>query len=95
MSSPPTSPEFDPDDPLFRPISFKEAMELTGRSDDTINRWITQGHLRVVHLKDPPEDALIEREVVDTALQKRRDARRGRPRPKHAEQSPRDDDTSA
>lgn len=74
-------PEFDPDDPLFRPISVRDAMRLTGRSDDTINRWIRQGHLRVVHLADPPEDALIEREVVETAKRKRRDARRGRPRP--------------
>jgi hypothetical protein len=80
-----TRPEFDPDDPLFRPISIRQAMELTRRSDDTINRWIKDGHLRVIHLKDPPEDALIEREVVDTALQKRKDAHRGRPRPKRAE----------
>jgi hypothetical protein len=39
----------------------------------------------VVRLKDPPEDALIEREVVDTALAKRKAARRGRPRPKRGE----------
>lgn len=77
-----TKPEFDPDDPLFRPISIKQAMELTRRSDDTINRWIKNGHLRVIHLKDPPEDVLIEREVVDTALAKRRAARQGRPRPR-------------
>ena len=80
-----TRPEFDPDDPLFRPLTIKQAMELTRRSDDTINRWIKEGHLRVIHLKDPPEDVLIEREVVDTALQKRRDARRGRPRAKRGE----------
>lgn len=87
--------EFDPDDPLFRPISFAEAMKITGRSDDTINRWIKEGHLRVVRLKQPPEDALIEREVVDTAIEKRRAARRGRPRPKSTEQRPGDDDASA
>lgn len=78
-------PEFDPDDPLFRPLTLKQAMELVGRSDDTINRWIKEGHLRVIHLKDPPEDAVIMREVVDTALQKRRDAHRGRPRPKRSD----------
>lgn len=77
-----TPVEFDPDDPLFRPISVADAMRLTGRSGDTIDRWIRQGHLRVVRLQDPPEDALIEREVVDTALAKRRAARQGRPRPK-------------
>jgi hypothetical protein len=80
-----TRPEFDPDDPLFRPLTLKQAMELVGRSDDTINRWIKQGHLRLIHLKDPPEDAVIMREVVDTALQKRQDAHRGRPRPKRGE----------
>lgn len=90
-----STPEFDPDDPLFRPISIRDAMELTGRSDDTINRWITQGHLRVVRLKDPPEDALIEREVVDTAIRKRRAARRGRPRPKRADKPPEGDSGSA
>jgi len=52
-----TAVEFDPDDPLFRPISIADAMRLTRRSDDTINRWIKQGHLRVVRLADPPEDA--------------------------------------
>jgi hypothetical protein len=80
-----TTPEFDPEDPLFRPISMRAAMDLTGRSDDTLNRWIRQGHLRVVRLSDPPEDVLIEREVVDAALAKRRAARQGRPRPKRGE----------
>lgn len=78
-------PEFDPDDPLFRPISIADAMRLTGRSKDTIDRWIREKALRVVRLQDPPEDALIERELVDTALAKRRAARRGRPRPKRGE----------
>ena len=81
--------EFDPDDPLFRPISIADAMRLTGRSKDTIDRWIKEKALRVVRLSDPPEDALIEREVVDTEYRKRLAARRGRPRRK------RDDDTVA
>lgn len=87
--------EFDPEDPLFRPISIKEAMELTGRSRDTIDRWIKEKALRVVRLERPAEDALIEREVVDTALRKRRDARRGRPRPKRDERTQVDGDASA
>lgn len=76
------SREFDPEDPLFRPISIADAMRLTGRSKDTIDRWIKQGHLRVVRLDQPPEDVLIEREVVDTEYRKRLAARQGRPRPK-------------
>lgn len=87
--------EFDADDPLFRPISIQEAMALTGRSRDTIDRWIREKALRVVHLERPPEDMLIEREVVDTALRKRRDARRGRPRPKRSEAPAEDGDASA
>ena len=82
-----TPVEFDPEDPLFRPISIAEAMRLTDRSWDTIDRWIKEKALRVVRLKDPPEDVLIEREVVDTALATRRAARQGRPRPKCDEAS--------
>lgn len=87
--------EFDPDDPLFRPISIAEAMALTSRSWDTIDRWIKAGHLRVVKLKDPPEDALIEREVVDTEYEMRMRARQGRPRPKRSESSREEPDASA
>lgn len=87
--------EFDPDDPLFRPISIKDAMRLTGRSKDTIDRWIKQGHLRVVRLEQPPEDALIEREVVDTEYEKRLARRRGRPRPKQSDLSSDGGDGSA
>lgn len=90
-----SAPEFDPDDPLFRPISVAEAMRLTGRSRDTIDRWIRQKALRVVRLADPPQDALIEREVVDTALRKREDARRGRPRAKRGEDGSAPSDVSA
>lgn len=87
--------EFDPDDPLFRPLSIRDAQALTGRSRDTIDRWIKAGHLRVVKLQDPPEDALIEREVVDTEYEMRRRARQGRPRPKRSEPVGADPDESA
>jgi hypothetical protein len=87
--------EFDPDDPLFRPISVADAMALTNRSKGTIDRWIKQGHLRVVRLKDPPQDALIEREVVDTEHSKRLAAHQGRPRPKRGEGESEGPDESA
>lgn len=69
----------DPTDPLFRPISIADAMARTGRSRRTLDRWIHDGKLRVVRLDNPPEEVLIERDVV--ALEKAcRDARgRGRP----------------
>lgn len=87
--------EFDPDDPLFRPISIADAMRLTGRSKDTIDRWIREKALRVVRLSDPPEDALIEREVIDTEYRKRQAARQGRPRPKQGESPQAGGDASA
>jgi len=69
----------DPDDPLCRPISIADAMARTGRSRRTIDRWIHDGQLRVVRLKDPPEDVLIEREVVNLEKARRDARRRGRP----------------
>jgi excisionase family DNA binding protein len=76
----------DPNDPLLRPLTIKQAMELTGRGKRTIDRWIQQGRLRKVRLGgDPPEEVLIEREVLDAERATRRAARQGRPRPKAAQ----------
>ncbi len=75
--------KLDPDDPLLRPLTIKQAMELTGRSERTIDRWIHDGRLRKVRLNgDPPQEVLIEREVLEVERATRRAARRGRPRPK-------------
>lgn len=76
----------DPNDPLLRPLTIKQAMELTGRSERTIDRWIHDGRLRKVRLGgDPPQDVLIEREVLETERATRRAARQGRPRAKTAD----------
>lgn len=85
-----STPAFDRDDPLLRPLTIKQAMELTGRSKRTIDRWIQDGRLRKVRLKDtaPPQDVLIEREVLETERATRRAARRGRPRPKSIDTPP-------
>jgi excisionase family DNA binding protein len=78
-----SSQGFDRDDPLLRPLTIKQAMELTGRSDRTIDRWIQQGRLRKVRLGgNPPEDVVIERELLEVERATRQAARRGRPRPK-------------
>jgi hypothetical protein len=69
----------DPADPLCRPISIADAMARTGRSRRTIDRWIHDGQLRVVRLENPPEDVLIEREVVTLEKARRDGRRRGRP----------------
>jgi excisionase family DNA binding protein len=79
-------PGFDRDDPLLRPLTIKQAMELTGRSDRTIERWIHDGRLRKVVLQgDPPQQVLIEREVLEVERATRRSARQGRPRHKGIE----------
>jgi len=78
-----TTPGFDRDDPLLRPLTIKQAMELTGRSDRTIERWIHDGRLRKVTLQgDPPQQVLIEREVLEVERATRQASRRGRPRAK-------------
>lgn len=69
----------DPNDPLCRPISIADAMARTGRSRRTIDRWIHDGQLRVVRLDNPPEDVLIEREVVTLEKARRDGQRQGRP----------------
>lgn len=86
-----TAEGFDRDDPLLRPLTIRQAMELTGRSDRTIERWIHDGRLRVIKLKgDPPQDVLIEREVLEVERATRRASRQGRPRPKNTD-TPSDD----
>lgn len=76
------SPRYDPNDPLFRPLSIKEAMRLTGRSERTIERWIHDGRLRTVRLKDPPETVVVERDVLEVERATRRAAQQGRPGPR-------------
>lgn len=71
----------DPADPLFRPISVKRAMAITGRSRRTIDRWIRDGHLRTVQLQDPPEEVLVEREVVQVEKAMRDSLRQSQAQP--------------
>lgn len=79
-----STPAFDRDDPLLRPLTIKQAMELTGRSKRTIDRWIQDGRLRKVRLPaipgEMPEDVLVEREVLEAERDTRQAAHRGRPR---------------
>ncbi len=87
-----SEPGFDRDDPLLRPLTIKQAMELTGRSDRTIERWIHDGRLRKVTLPgDPPQEVLIERQVLEVERATRRAARQGRPRPKKTDTPPDDE----
>lgn len=85
----------DRDDPLLRPLTIKQAMELTGRSERTIDRWIHDGRLRKVRLKDPPQDVVIERQLLEVERATRRAARQGRPRPKAGDTPHGGDDVDA
>lgn len=71
--------EIDPTDPMFRPVSIEQAMQITGRSRRTLDRWIHDGRLRVVRLDNPPEDVVIEQQLVDLEKETRDAQRRGRP----------------
>jgi excisionase family DNA binding protein len=91
-----TTPGLDRDDPLLRPLTIKQAMELTGRSNRTIDRWIQDGRLRKVKLGgDPPQEVLIEREVLEAERATRQASRRGRPRPKVGDTPPAADGVDA
>jgi hypothetical protein len=62
-------------DRLCVPIPVAEIVQHIRRSQRTIDRWIKDGHLRVIHLQNPPENVVIKRDLVD--LEKRmRDASR-------------------
>lgn len=38
-------PVLDPDDPLLKPLTMREVMEITGRSRRTIERWVAEKRL--------------------------------------------------
>lgn len=71
---------FDRDDPLYTPLTIRQAMELTGRSRKTIDSWIKDGRLRVVKLKDPAQRAVITGELLEVEVKAWRAGRMGRPR---------------
>lgn len=91
----------DPTDPMFKPVTIKQALEITGRSRRTLERWVEQGHLtryeqqyrrRTVVLFNEDELAGVEKERNDAAIENRDRIRRrgGRPGPR----TPADDFTT-
>lgn len=80
----------DPMDPMFKPVTVKQALEITGRTRRTLERWVEQGHLtkyeqqyrrRVVVLFNEDELTGVEKERNDAAIENRDRIRRrgGRP----------------
>jgi len=75
----------DPDDPMFKPVTIKQALEITGRTRRTLERWVEQGRLtkyeqqyrrQVVVLFNEDELTTVEKERNDAALKNRDRIRR-------------------
>lgn len=86
-----TTSRIDPGDPLFRPLTIKQALEATGRTRRTLERWVQDGRLtkyeethrrKVVVIFNEAELAEIEKERSDAAIENHDRIRRrgGRPR---------------
>ena len=80
--------DFDPNDPLFKPLTMTQVLELTGLHKRTVQKWVAAGRLRTIRLDHPPETVMIKREVLELERETREAARRGRPRPKRGDAPP-------
>jgi hypothetical protein len=89
----------DPGDPMFKPVTIKQALEITGRTRRTLERWVEQGRLtkyeqqyrrQVVVLFNEDELTTVEKERNDAALENRDRIRRrgGRPGPRKSPGEP-------
>ncbi len=94
-----TTPSIDPTDPLFKPLTFEQVLEITERKRRTVEKWVAAGKLTayevkhrrtVVRLFNEDEVTAVEKEMSDAALANRARirARGGRPGPR---KSPRRD----
>jgi hypothetical protein len=89
----------DPDNPMFKPVTIKQALEITGRSRRTLERWVEEKHLTkyeqqhrrtVVVLFNENELTRVEKERSDAAIENRDRIRRrgGRPGPRKSPGEP-------
>lgn len=69
----------DPNDPLFRPVSINQAMEITGRSRDTIERWVRQKRITRYEVQHGRRVLVFNELEVIEAEKAVRDSPRGRP----------------
>jgi len=85
-----SSDYFDPYDPLCKPLTIKQAQEVTGRTRRTLERWVQDGLLtkyerqnqrRVVILFNEAQVTEVEKRQSDAARENRDRIRRrgGRP----------------
>jgi hypothetical protein len=85
--------EIDPTNPMFKPITIKEALEITGRTRRTLERWVADGQLTkyeranrrtTVVLFNEDDVTRIEKERSDAQFANRERIRQrgGRPGPR-------------
>lgn len=90
-----TPPPLDPTDPMFKPLTFEQLLEITGRKRRTVEKWIAGGKLTAYELKhrrtvvkvfNEEEVTAVEKEMSDAAIANRERirARGGRPGPRGA-----------
>jgi excisionase family DNA binding protein len=72
--------EFDLDDPLYKLLTIAQAMEATGRTRRTIDKWIKKGELQVYRLGYPPVRYVVKRQLLELEARKWRAGLLGRPR---------------
>lgn len=77
----------DPTDPMFKPVTIKQALEITGRTRRTLERWVEEDYLtkyeqqhrrKVVVLFNEDELTRVEKERSDAAIENRDRIRRRR-----------------
>jgi phage terminase Nu1 subunit (DNA packaging protein) len=88
-----TASGIDPTNPMFKPLTVKQAVEITGRSRRTLERWVKEGRLtkyeetyrqQVVILYNEDELAEIEQERNAAQIENHERIRQlgGRPGPR-------------
>lgn len=90
-----TTQQFDPTDPMFKPLTMREVLDITGRSRRTIEKWVTNGRLTKYEQRNRRdvvighvynEDEVVETESVQAAAARenhdRIRRRGGRPGPR-------------
>jgi hypothetical protein len=66
---------------MFKPITLDQVLEITERSQRTINRWIQTGRLTAYEEKHRRQIVFNEDDVVELEHETTVARRQGRPRP--------------
>ncbi len=79
-----TTGHIDPTDPMFKPLTMREVLDITGRSRRTVEKWVKNGHLTKYEQRNR-RDVVIghvynEDEVVEAESERAAAARENRER---------------